>query len=300
MSIAWMTRVWRSPAPKGADRMMLLALADNANDEGFCWPSIRTLSKKCAVSERAARRTVHRLAQSGYVAVEERPGRSTVYHLHAARLTPVAGDTPVVDDPPVADDSPTPVVDDRPPLSPTTGEPSKNRQMNRQQQQKEASTLDRRGDGVAAVDGCGYAAEVLPSGVPSPADMLPAAASFEDRSGLLEALVARGVDAPVAEALVSASDPGHVRAMLTRGVQEAKGPGWYVRAIREGYRPRSDGAAVVRPRLGWDQMRRRLEERGLDASQWGDHFEVIAHDAEGEPLFVERDAGATSVEAAHV
>ncbi len=70
--------------------------------------------------------------------------------------------------------------------------------------------------------------------------MLPAAAaSFEDRSGRLEELVARGVDRPVAAELVERSDPEHVRAMLERGAQEADGPGWYVRALQgEGYRAR--------------------------------------------------------------
>lgn len=264
MSIAWMTRVWRSPAPKGADRMMMLALADNANDEGFCWPSIRTLSRKCAVSERAARRTVHRLRQSGYVAVEQRPGRSTVYHLHAARLTPVVDDTPDADDRGVADDSPTPVADDSPPLSPTTGEPSKNRQTNRQQQAQAGTGGD--------------------SAVPNEertnddASMLPAA-SVDERGALVVDLVAQGVDEPVAKRLVAQYAVDHVRAMLRRGAQEAEGPGWYVRAIEDGYRAYTHDGGGLR-RYTHAEALAALQRKGIALSPKRpmDYFFAVHHE----------------------
>jgi len=234
-----MTRVWESCGPSGADRMMLLALADNANDEGFCWPSIRTLARKCAVSERAARRTVHRLAQGGYIAAEERSGKSTVYHLQAAGLTPVVDDTPDVDDTPVAHDSPTPDAHYTPPLSPATDEPSKNPHLNPQQQHARST---KQGDGVPAVDGCGAAAASQEPKATRLRKLLPAAAAdFKARGELVGLLASRGVDLPVAERLVAEYPGPHVRAMIERGDQEAMGPGWYVRAIEAGYRA-LDGA----------------------------------------------------------
>src|SRR5690606_36183996 len=83
MSLAWMSRVWASERPKrSSHRLLLLALADNANDEGVCWPSVATLGRKCATADR---RTVLRqldwLEREGFVGREKRPGRSTVYHL---------------------------------------------------------------------------------------------------------------------------------------------------------------------------------------------------------------------------
>ena len=49
MSIQWMTRVWAAPEPvHPTDRLMLLALADNANDEGYCWPCVATLQRRCS------------------------------------------------------------------------------------------------------------------------------------------------------------------------------------------------------------------------------------------------------------
>ena len=48
-----MTDVWRLPL-QATRKMVLLALADNANDEGSdCWPSIGKLVEKCSMSERA-------------------------------------------------------------------------------------------------------------------------------------------------------------------------------------------------------------------------------------------------------
>lgn len=48
-----MSRVWDTKTSSHTQKLVLLALADNANDEGVCWPSITTLSKKCELSRRA-------------------------------------------------------------------------------------------------------------------------------------------------------------------------------------------------------------------------------------------------------
>ncbi len=90
MSIAWMTRVFASPEPTQAtERLMLLALADNANDQGVCWPSMNTLRLKCALKTiRGAEKVVARLEASGFVKRELRDGKTTVYHLKSGRLGP--------------------------------------------------------------------------------------------------------------------------------------------------------------------------------------------------------------------
>src|SRR5690606_12548733 len=91
MSLAWMSRVWASERPRrSSHRLLLLALADNANDEGFCWPSIATLCRKCATADRrTVLRQIDWLEGEGFVEREKRPGRSTVYHL---RAEPLGGD----------------------------------------------------------------------------------------------------------------------------------------------------------------------------------------------------------------
>ncbi|MBK6707558.1 MAG: helix-turn-helix domain-containing protein [Sphingomonadales bacterium] len=47
MSIQIMTVVWELDLPD-SEKLALLALADNANDEGYCWPSMATLARSAA------------------------------------------------------------------------------------------------------------------------------------------------------------------------------------------------------------------------------------------------------------
>ena len=86
-----MTLAWSTPLSH-ADKIVLLALSDNANDEGFCYPSIATLSRKCGLEERSIHRVIARLEDAGHVTRRERPGRSTVYTVHP--LVPATPDRP--------------------------------------------------------------------------------------------------------------------------------------------------------------------------------------------------------------
>ena len=143
---------------------------------------------------------------------------------------------------------------------------------------------------MAAVDGCGYGAVTLPSGAQPLAGVLPAAAaSFEDRSGLLEALVARGVDEPVAAELVARSDPEHIRAMLMRGAQEAKGPGWYVKAIREAYRSTRSQAASMLETYGEALARYQQLTGGGSEERPFTNFYAVEHQEDGSTMFRRRE-----------
>lgn len=55
--------------------LVLLALADFADDEGFAWPSQVTLGRKARVSERTVRDVLGRLVESGEIIVVRRGGR---------------------------------------------------------------------------------------------------------------------------------------------------------------------------------------------------------------------------------
>ena len=139
MSIKWMNAIWRRPEPAGADRLMLLALADVAGDEGYAWPSVATLARRCAVSESAARRTLARLVEGRFVEAYERPGTSNKYRLLEAladtcaeHVTPSVDASPGVDASPSVDARGTPSVDASPPLAWTPGEPPMNHQSNHQ------------------------------------------------------------------------------------------------------------------------------------------------------------------------
>ena len=79
-----MTSVWRldlSPT----DKMVLLALADAANDDGVCWTPIKArtpgkldLLTKCSLSERAIQGAIKRLCESGLLSRLERPGKGVI------------------------------------------------------------------------------------------------------------------------------------------------------------------------------------------------------------------------------
>jgi hypothetical protein len=66
-----------------ADKLVLLALADNASDEGVAYPSERTLAIKSSQSERSVRRVIGRLIGEGHVSIEtRRRGLSTFCRVH--------------------------------------------------------------------------------------------------------------------------------------------------------------------------------------------------------------------------
>lgn len=82
MSVRATTAVWFESEAKGAAKLVLLAIADCANDEGIAWPSMATVARKCGLtSERGVREHVKRLEESGELEVIERPGRSSVYRI---------------------------------------------------------------------------------------------------------------------------------------------------------------------------------------------------------------------------
>lgn len=103
MQLVWTTTL---PAPK---KLVLLALADNANDEGDCYPSVATLTHKCSLSERAVQYAITELVGMGHVSREVRSGRSTVYRVHPRTSCTPAPDAPVqVVHPTPAPDAPHP------------------------------------------------------------------------------------------------------------------------------------------------------------------------------------------------
>lgn len=92
MSIALMTLAWKSNIASGG-KMVLLALCDNANDQGECYPSVSMLAEKCSMSERSVFNHISDLEKLGAVVRENRAGRSTIYHLDPCKFcTPTHAD----------------------------------------------------------------------------------------------------------------------------------------------------------------------------------------------------------------
>ena len=51
MSILMMSKVWALDNLEPAEKLVLLAVADFADDNGAAWPSIPTLARKSSLSE---------------------------------------------------------------------------------------------------------------------------------------------------------------------------------------------------------------------------------------------------------
>lgn len=85
MSIRLMTEAWKCNVPAGR-KIVLLALCDNSNDQGECYPSISMLAEKCSMSERSVFNHITDLEKSGAVVRNNRAGRSTVYTLDPCKF----------------------------------------------------------------------------------------------------------------------------------------------------------------------------------------------------------------------
>lgn len=72
MSIHISSAVWKSNIPSSGQKLVLLALADIANHEGGCWPSIGTIGDMTSLSDSAVRVHLKALQDAGIVTVIKR------------------------------------------------------------------------------------------------------------------------------------------------------------------------------------------------------------------------------------
>ncbi|WP_121274425.1 helix-turn-helix domain-containing protein [Pseudomonas aeruginosa] len=114
MSTIIMSACWPLQGMSPAQKAVLISLADQANDQGVCWPAVDSIATRCCLSKRAVQQAIKWLRSAGIVSVEERQGRSTMYS-----VTPAAYAPPQEMHPPPADAAPRTVIE-------PTREPSRN------------------------------------------------------------------------------------------------------------------------------------------------------------------------------
>lgn len=79
MAIEWITRVKGSADKSNARKyLVFLALADYANHEGLCWPSIASIADWAGCGAKQARRYLRELIEDGYVEVVKRGGGTRI------------------------------------------------------------------------------------------------------------------------------------------------------------------------------------------------------------------------------
>jgi hypothetical protein len=133
MSTRAMAACWPLQMPPTV-KAVLISLADQANDDGVCWPSVGTVTERTCLSERAVQNAIGWLEQNGYVSREMKAGRATRYTLTPAPNAPPHDVHPRT----TCTTTPAPRAPAPAPRAPRT---VKNRQLNRQEKKEGGFTL---------------------------------------------------------------------------------------------------------------------------------------------------------------
>lgn len=120
MSIAALDWAWNQDCPNATSKLVLIALADKANDDGECWPGMEHVARMVGISTRQVSTHLQRLEEVGLLARRRKRsglGRlgSYVFHLSIddAHRKPTSGSTlPVGQQKPTSGSTP-PVEADR-------------------------------------------------------------------------------------------------------------------------------------------------------------------------------------------
>lgn len=67
MSLEAMNWAWEQPVAKSTNKLVLLALADHANADGECWPSMKRIAERSDISPRHVSRAINELVDLGLV-----------------------------------------------------------------------------------------------------------------------------------------------------------------------------------------------------------------------------------------
>lgn len=86
MSNLVLAECWRLQI-KAAPKLVLIALADQADDDGYCWPSIGSLMARTGMSERAIQGHLADLEEAGAITRRRRRQATTLYRVTASNFT---------------------------------------------------------------------------------------------------------------------------------------------------------------------------------------------------------------------
>lgn len=74
MSMMLMAQAFGAEVGNSGKKLVLLKLADNANDKGECWPSYQHVADQCEISRRSAMRYIDQLIEDGWIEKQSRKG----------------------------------------------------------------------------------------------------------------------------------------------------------------------------------------------------------------------------------
>lgn len=86
MSTIIMSQCWPLQGLSVTQKAVLISLADQANDDGVCWPAVGTIAARCCMSARAVRTAMDHLEAVGLLSRDRRFNSSTVYKVTPANF----------------------------------------------------------------------------------------------------------------------------------------------------------------------------------------------------------------------
>ena len=95
MSIKIMSQCWAVSGISPPQKLVLLALADHADDAGLCWPSVATISERTGLSESTTRRAIAELEKLGHLTRKFQTGRPTYYSINPCQSDTTSTATPL-------------------------------------------------------------------------------------------------------------------------------------------------------------------------------------------------------------
>lgn len=87
MSVKVMAAVWECDALDASERLVMLSLADHADDSGRCYPSIARLCRRTSMSDRGVQKVLARLVERGFIAIQQNAGQGGA-NLYRITATP--------------------------------------------------------------------------------------------------------------------------------------------------------------------------------------------------------------------
>lgn len=121
MSTRIMAKCWPLKLD-GTPKSVLISLADQANDDGVCWPSVGSISQRTGWNERTVRRAIADLEKCGVLAREIHPGRAAQYRITPDSLPDLTeSPTPRTESPGGRTQSPDHILNHQPTVNETSG-----------------------------------------------------------------------------------------------------------------------------------------------------------------------------------
>lgn len=116
MSTTLTTAVWKLRGIPATTKFIIIKIADNANDQGFCWPSVPKIAEECEVGERTVQGAIIWGEKHGLIKRDMRSGKSTIYYITPADYAPPQDMRPAdYDNTPAVSAPPPPQIMHQPP-----------------------------------------------------------------------------------------------------------------------------------------------------------------------------------------